>query len=157
MSYFRTFLVCLALALAACTTTNGVTTFTDPITSLVNKLATMAVPDLQAAAADATAHGDVVANQCYIGLIPVVQQIQSQVSTALPLTSTVAAPIGLATKFQDVRDAKAAVNALPAALLNPSQLAGLRVQINLACGALVVDTQASIADPLGLISGIALP
>jgi hypothetical protein len=147
----------VALLLAACATpspapapapTPAVTTVpskasaSDPLSNLINKLAAVAIPDLQAALADAQSHSDAVAAQCYSGLIPIIQGLQTNPPIVLP-----PAPIGLVTAFQDARDLKAGLVGAPAAL---SQL---RTAVNLACGALQVDVTAGMADPLGLFSG----
>jgi hypothetical protein len=117
----------------------------DPITALVNKLSTIAIPDLQDALADAQSHQDAVAAQCYAGLIPVIQSLQAQVAA----NGGAAIPAGAAAvyAFQRARDLKGDLaNA-------SSELATLRKQVNLACGALQIDIQAGVADPLGLFSG----
>jgi hypothetical protein len=110
----------------------------DPVADIT----TIALADLNAAAADATAHNDVVAAQCYAGLVPVVQQVQALLPGALPK------PIGVVTAFQTARDVKAGLAA------QGGVLAKLRAQINQACAALWVDANVGIADPLSLFSGI---
>ena len=120
-----------------------VTTKTDPLTALINKLQNIGIPDLQAASLDAAAHNDPVAKQCYDGLVPIVQGLNSGVPI-LPPT-----PIGLATAFQDARDIKGAIGGGGLS----SQLKALRIKINLACGALQMDVAGGVADPLGLFTG----
>lgn len=114
----------------------------DPIANFIAKLETVAIADLQAASTDAGNHGDLVAKQCYDGLVPIVQGIQANPPIILPPK-----PIGLVTTFQDARDIKAGVGGASATLKT------LRQQINLACGALQIDIQAGVADPLSLFSG----
>lgn len=127
------------------------------IETVITKLATAAVPDLQNAAADANAHGDVVAAQCWSGLIPVTATIQALVNPKVAPAMT--APTSCSTNclfsnIQIIRDAKTEVSAI-VALRNSGKLASIRQSINLACGALWVDMRAGIADPLGLVSGVA--
>lgn len=151
VSRLRTFGICLALAFAlgACAQNQlsvpsappagaPAVVKADPVTDIT----TLTLADLNAAAADATAHNDVVAAQCYTGLIPVVQAVQG----VLPQSG--ATPIGVVTAFQTARDVKAALAA------TSGTLARLRAQINLACAPLLIDTQVGIADPLSLFSGI---
>ena len=169
-----------ALALAACTTTTTTTTTPDipatattseiPATTttvvttdnLIDKLNRVAIPDLQAASADAKAQNppDLVAAQCYDGLQPIAKQVQALVDQLTPpsttTTTTGALPPagGVALTFQKIRDAKAAAAKL-AGLLAAQQgvIAGLRVQFEMACGGLQLDVQAGVLDPLSLFSG----
>lgn len=125
------------------------------IEGVITKLANAAVPDLQAASADAKAHNDPVADQCWSGLVPIVQQIQSLLT---PKSTTAATPCpepGAFCRLQQVRDAKGTVDAL-VSLRNSGQIAQIRQAVNLACGALWVDINASVVDPLGLVSGAAV-
>ena len=155
--FFVPLTLALALALGACSTLEPIpvpvpspgpspspapSLSADPLTNLINKINTVLIPDLQAALADATAKGDTVAAQCYAGLIPIVQNLQTNPPIVLP-----PAPIGIVTAFQDARDIRAGVTGAPNALKQ------LRQSINLACGALQVDITAGIADPLSLFSG----
>ena len=164
IGYWRTLAICIALALAACTVTaqNGAVTIAqaDPLAGVVGKLAAAALPDLQAAGADATAHADPVAAQCWSGLVPVAQQIQALAPSPAPSATSTATstPAGLFLTFQEVRDVKATVNQDVLGILTAKGMLGqLRQQINLACGALQVDVTAGLADPFGLVSGPALP
>lgn len=143
----------LAGALGACQATlpNGQTATTDPVSATILKLGAVAISDLQAAAADAKAHNDPIAAQCWTGLVPIAQQLQA-LAAAQASTTAPQKPLGVFSAFQDARDAKAGVNQLVLAL-GSAQLAQLRQAVDLACGPLVVDAQAGIADPFGLISG----
>jgi uncharacterized protein YceK len=127
----------------------------DASESVVAKLASVAIPDLQAAAADATAHSDEAANMCWTGLIPIVQQIQALLTPPANLP-TVPKGVGVFSDIQRIRDAKAYLNSLTL-LRNSGQLAQIRQAINLACAALWMDMKASIVDPLGLFSGPLAP
>lgn len=142
----------LAGALGACQASlpNGQAVTTDPVSATLLKLSSATIPDLQAAA-DAKAHNDPIAAQCWTGLVPLAQQLQAQAAARASLTAP-ATPAGLFTAFQDARDAKAGADQIVLAL-GAAQLAQLRQAVNLACGPLVVDVQAGIADPFGLVSG----
>jgi hypothetical protein len=143
----------LAGVLGACQAAlpSGQAATTDPVSATILKLGAVALPDLQAAAADAKAHNDLIAAQCWSGLVPIAQQLQAQ-AAAQASTAAPQKPLGVVSAFQDARDAKAGVNQLMLAL-GSVQLAQLRQAVDLACGPLVVDAQAGIADPFGLISG----
>lgn len=157
----RYLIALLALMLAGCYSAPAYKS--DPTPGVMTKLAKMpkkdATSDLQAAAADALAHNDPVAAQCWNGLIPVVAEIQAILNPpAPPPAPAVPAAKGVFSGFQQIRDAKAAVDLELKNLLalNASgKLAKIRQEINLACGALWVDVNASIVDPLGLVSGVA--
>jgi len=153
------FVSAVALAVAACQTKVEVppagspagtasatkTVAVDPITALVSKLSTIAIPDLRDALADAQSHQDAVAAQCYSGLIPIIQGLQAQVAS----NGGGAIPAGAAAvyTFQRARDLKGDLSGAS------SELSTLRKQVNLACGALLIDIEAGVADPLGLFSG----
>ena len=161
IGYWRTLAICIALALAACTVTaqNGAVTIAqaDPLAGVVDKLATVDIPMLQAAAADAVAHGDPVATQCWNGLVPIAQQIQALVPPAPPPSTATSTPTTVVNPFllfQEARDLKATVNRGVLDILTAKGMLGqVRRQINLACGALQVDVTAGLADPIGLVSG----
>jgi len=129
-----------------------------PPPDIITKLATAAIPDLQSASADAVAHNDPVANQCWTGLIPVAQEIQAFMAAKNPpappggVPSCVASAPCAFSDFQRLRDEKAAINSL-AFFISPAQFNHFRQEINMACGALQMDIQVGIVDPLGLLSG----
>jgi len=152
--------VLLALFLAACTTTYTISkTSEDPTTVVIKKLALsdIAVKDLTAASADAVARADVVANQCWTGLIPVVAEVKALLKPANAPAPGLE-PIGVFTTIQAVRDAKTDVNALGSLLLAKSgQVAKIRQEINMACGALWIDMKVGVVDLFSLVSGVAKP
>lgn len=117
----------------------------DKIFAKVQQLGTRFIADLQVSATDADAHGDAVASQCYKGLVPIVQGIQKDLAGF----SAGGKPgdAGIVWVFQKGRDLKGDVAG------GNGKLKDLRVAINLACGALQMDIQAGIADPMGLLSG----
>ncbi len=160
MKLFTLVFVLLAFVLASCASVAPITAKSDPVPGAITKLSKLAnaTTDLQAAAADATAHNDPVAAQCWNGLIPVVAEIKAILNPPAAAPTPLTPAIGVFSSFQQLRDVKTAVNAEVRNLLalNASgQLAKIRQEINLACGALFVDVNASIVDPLGLASGVA--
>lgn len=94
----------------------------------ITKLATS---DIQAALADATAHNDTAAMQCYPVLLQVVASLPSQVPSTVPA--------GVVSAFQKARDLSKAVQSQTAA----GQ--GSVVQaVNLGCAALFNDVQGDV-------------
>lgn len=89
----------------------------------------LAVTDLQAALADATAHNDLPAMQCYPVLIQVVQ--------SLPTTSPLKEVYGPVSAFQAARDLSKAIQA------NVGRSALVQT-VNLGCAALFNDVQGDI-------------
>jgi hypothetical protein len=123
----RLLTILTALILATGCATSGLTVSSSPLGDITK----LAVSDLQAALADATAHNDVAAMQCYPVLIQVVQSLPSQV----PAT----APAGVVSAFQAARDLSKAVQSQTAA----GQ--GSVVQaVNLGCAALFNDVQGDV-------------
>ena len=110
------------------------------VTHALTALQNVGVPDLQAAAADATAHNDPEAAMCWNGLVPIVQSMGT--NGALP---TVPKIIGGATLFQAVRDViKGGAGAS----------AGTPIivrQINMACGPLYVSARADVRQVLAMV------
>lgn len=127
----------------------------DQSESAILGLSAVAIPDLQAASADAVAHNDVVANHCWTGLIPIAQSIQALRAPATQAPA-VAQNEGAFSALQRIRNAKTEINSLTQ-LRRSGQLAQFRQAINLACGALWIDMKVGIVDPLGLFSGVAAP
>jgi hypothetical protein len=101
----------------------------NPVADLATVLSTIAIPDLQAAAANAQAQTppDVTAANCWNGLIPIAQQIQSQLPNPNGTN-----PIGIAMTIQLARDL---INAPTSPVLK---------QVNLACAALYVDMKVGV-------------
>ena len=151
------FISSMVLLLPGCVTLSG--EGQTPLSGVITKLATAAIPDLKAAAADALAHNDPVAYQCWTGLVPVAEQIQAFLKPPAPgpVVEPVKA-IGVFSAFQQGRDAKSDLQAGAKLLLSLSkseQIAQIRQAINLACGALYTDVKLGVVDPLGLVSGVA--
>jgi len=96
------------------------------ITLDLNALETATVSDLTAAKADADAHNDVFASQCYAGAAAFVQ--------AHPLSLPVLPSFGVVSAFQGARDAVKTVAAKKSTGLIPPEL----IQ---ACGPLALDVQ----------------
>jgi hypothetical protein len=48
------------------------------LSDALNAVAKIAIPDLQAASADAKAHNDIEAAQCWDGLVPIVEALEAQ-------------------------------------------------------------------------------
>jgi hypothetical protein len=115
----------LAILMTGCAT-GGLSTSSGPLGDITK----LTVADLQAALADATAHQDVAAMQCYPVLIKVVQSLPSQEP---------AEPVGVVSAFQAARDINKAIISQTAA----GQ--GSVVQaVNLGCAALFNDAQGDI-------------
>jgi len=115
------------------------------VESALNK---KAVPDLQAAAADATAHGNTAAAMCWSGLVPIAQSF----STAAPAPGAPVPPApGPALIFQKL------VDTVQVAQGGGSMAAPILEKINLACGAFYVQLRIGVAkmavDIMGLVSG----
>lgn len=119
---------CLALAACAAPTPPTTAKAADPVTAL----GSFTLADLQAASADAHAHNDQAAYQCYDYLITVLPSLQVP-SGPLPT-------VGAFVAFQKGRDV---ANDLGGAQ------SGLK-SLNLACAPLVIDTQ-TILNKLALI------
>lgn len=103
----------------------------------------VAVPDLQAAAADATAHNDPEAAMCWNGLIPIAQSLGS--GGANP---TIPQIKGGASLFQAVRDlirGGAGASAGTPIILK---------QINMACGPLYVSARGDVIKILVMVGAI---
>lgn len=105
----------------------GTPAFAGSVTLDIQKLEAASVADLEAAQADASAHGDTIAQTCYAGIETYVK--------ANPITVP-AAPVGVASAFQTGRDAvklglTAASNGIPQPL-------------ELACGPLALDVQSDL-------------
>jgi hypothetical protein len=123
----RLIVAVFALVLFTGCATSGLTVSSSPLGDITK----LAVSDLQAALADATAHNDVAAMQCYPVLIQVVQSLPSQVPST--------APAGVVSAFQAARDLSKAVQSQTAA----GQ--GSVVQaVNLGCAALFNDVQGDV-------------
>jgi hypothetical protein len=95
----------------------------------VQKIQTWTVQDLQAALADATAHGDTVAMTCYPALITLVQNATT--TGALPN----ATPKGGFSTFQAARDLANAAEGVPGTLKG----------LNVPCGPMALDAEQTIA------------
>jgi hypothetical protein len=159
----RISILAVALSLSACASFNSLPllgTGQDHSEAAIVKLTTVAISDLQNAAADAVAHNDPVAAQCWTGLIPVAQQIQALL--APPAAAPAPTPVTSCgtrcffSNIQAARDVKTEVNSL-AQLRSSGKLAQIRQAVNLACGALYADIKLGVVDPLGLASGVATP
>lgn len=111
------------------------------------------VPGLTQAAALANAaqpKPDRTAAQCFTGLIPVRAQVDALLaSIAIPPLPDQNTPLAVA--FEELRLAK--MGAGSAVLGIKSQIDDIRTAVNNACGALFVDTNAGIMDPLSLFTG----
>lgn len=121
----------LSLLVAAVLLTGCASLGAPSMSSPLGDITTFTVEDLQAALADATAHQDVAAMQCYPVLIQVVQSLPSQA----PNTS----PVGVVSAFQRARDAAKAVQSQTAA-----GQGSLVQTVNLGCAALFNDAQGDI-------------
>jgi hypothetical protein len=95
-------------------------------------LAQVTTADITAALADATAHQDKAAMQCY----PVLLEVIASLPSALPAVSE---PKGVVSLYQAARDISKAVQAQG----GPGQSA-IAQKINLGCAALFNDTQGDI-------------
>lgn len=110
------------------------------VTTALQNISKFAVVDLQAAAADATAHNDPEAAMCWNGLIPIAQSLGS--NGGVP---TVPKIKGGASLFQAIRDVLQG---------GPGAVAGTPVivkQINMACGPLYVSARADILKVLAMV------
>lgn len=99
----------------------------------INSLFTATVSDLQTADADAKAHSDTFASQCYEAVIPVVESQQANLNGI-----HVAAPVGVVSAFQEGRDGVKLALTIDAnvkvnGLLPPAVVQG--------CGPLALDVQ----------------
>jgi hypothetical protein len=124
----------LVLALAGCVGTNSAGTVT--AIDLPPHLAAITLADLDAADADAKAHGDGVAAMCYEALIPLIGAAQAP-----------AAPVGLVSGFQELRDG---VNGGLAAR-------GLLKQLEVPCGPLAADVNLTLVALVAKFAGAAVP
>lgn len=122
----------LTLALAGCA---GAPRQPAPINpaQVIGQLKSFTVADLQAADADAKAHGDAVASMCYEALVPIVGN-----ADLLPT----APPQGGFSAFQAGRDVVKGAQGLPQQVQ----------QLNVPCAPLVLDVQQTLVR-LGLIGG----
>lgn len=128
------------------TDTNGLQQW---LTDIENFL--LNVPDLQAANTDALSQvpPDLIASQCYLGLVAVRPQVDALISLLqLPKPP---AGAGLASTFQALRDAKAGIGPGNGAVV--TALGNIRRQINLSCAALFIDTTGGVIDPASLFTG----
>lgn len=126
------------LTLAACQPQSS-TSSASGLAGAEQALQKFTVADLQAADADAKAHGDTIASTCYEALIPAVQSQTANLPAALPA--------GLFTAFQEGRDGIDAIEDVPAGLKG----------LNVACGPLVLDAEQTVV-ALGLkVAPAALP
>lgn len=91
----------------------------------------LAATDIQAALADATAHNDLAAMQCY----PVLLQVLASLPSTVPST----APAGVVSAFQEARDLSKAVQSQTAA-----GQGSLVQTVNLGCAALFNDAQGDL-------------
>jgi hypothetical protein len=132
------------LLLAGCGGANPAGTAATPATGVTPAtiqatVQQLTVADLQAADADAKAHGDTVASTCYEALIPVVQ---SQASL-LPASS----PQGVVSAFQAARDIANGVQSVP----------GVLKGLNVPCAPLVLDAEQTLIQLRLQIAPAALP
>lgn len=103
----------------------------DPVSDLIANVSTFTQADLKAADADAIAHKDAAASQCYEGALAYVQ--------ANPISlPAVTAPVGAVSAFQAGRDAVKFVEANKGTPEVPDA-------INKACGYLALDAQKDVA------------
>jgi hypothetical protein len=100
----------------------------------VVSLASFAISDLQAAQADAEAHGDQIATACYPALITFVTQLQSSAQQS--------SPAGTFSGFQRARDAVKDTEG------------GVPVYLRIGCAALVQDVTSDVAQFLGALASI---
>ncbi len=166
MRYITMLFALLAFALASCA--SQITKSADPVAGVIAKVSKLpkkdATSQLKAAYDYAVANGDVTGAQCWAGLPPCIAQIQAllQPPVSAPTAVVPDASGNPALALEEIRVAKASLDAtakqVAASLLAANvsgQLGQIRQCINLACGALWIDINASLADPLGLFSGIA--
>lgn len=127
----------MSAALTACSA--APTTAVAGVPSLA-QLVNYTVADLQAASADAKAHNDVIAQQCYDGLVPLVQGLPSQLPTV---------PVGVVSSFQAAWEL---VRAAQFGMQSPVGQAFV-----LACGPLILDVEnAAAAEAVHHLPGPAL-
>lgn len=102
----------------------------------LQKVSAIAVPDLQAALADATAHGDTAASNCYTTLLAVIQSNPIHMPTIK----------GVASAFQAGRDA-----------IGGTGVNEIAKRINIGCAALFVDANFALAKLVGTMGVGGLP
>jgi hypothetical protein len=115
-----------ALCVCGCVNTNSAGTVT--AIDLPAAIERLTLADLEAADTDAVAHGDTVAAMCYAALIPLVSTARAP-----------AAPVGLVSAFQDLRDG---VGSTVAAT-------GLLKQLEVPCGPLAADVNLTLIQLVG--------
>ena len=99
------------------------------------KLAAVTIADLNAAAADAGSHGDVLAAACYPALANWVMTMQQQ-------SGQPTAPVGAFSAFQASRD------------ILKSGMGGIPASIKLGCGGLYLDVQGDVMSFVALLARI---
>ena len=125
----RSLVIFCALALSACAAGKA-------NNNAVVGLTSSAITDLQAAQADAEAHGDQIAAACYPALITFVAQLQSSAQQSQP--------VGGFSGFQRARDAVKDAEA------------GVPVYLRIGCAALVQDVTGDAAQFLGSLASIGI-
>ena len=125
----KTLAIICGLALSACAAnqTNN---------NAVVSLTSFAITDLQAAQADAEAHGDQIAAACYPALITFVSQLQNSAQESRP--------VGGFSGFQRARDAVKDTEA------------GVPVYLRIGCAALAQDVTGDVAQFLGSLASIGI-
>ena len=118
------------LLLASCTAQSNAT-----LNSEIAKLAAVAVADLNAAAADASNHGDTLAAACYPALANWIITIQQQ-------HGPVVAPAGAFSAFQQTRD------------ILKGGMGGIPPSVKLGCAALYLDAQGDALAFVTMLAGI---
>lgn len=118
------------LLLAGCTTQSNAN-----LNAELAKLASVAITDLNAAAADAANHGDVLAAKCYPAMVDWIITIQQQHG---PIT----APAGAFSAFQQARD------------ILKGGMGGIPNTVKLNCAALYLDAQGDALTFVAFLAGI---
>lgn len=110
------------------------------VTTALQNISAFSVKDLQAAAADATAHNDPEAAMCWNGLIPIAQSLGT--GGALPSVPKIQGGASLFQAIRDVLQGGVGANAGVPIIVK---------QINMACGPLYVSARADILKVLAMV------
>ena len=125
------------LLLAGCTAQSNAN-----LNAQMAKLAAVTIADLNAAAADAGAHGDVLAAACYPPLANWVLTMQQQHG------APVSVPVGAFSAFQQTRD-------VVKGLTSGGGMASIPNSVKLGCAALYLDAQGDVLGFVALLTAIA--
>jgi len=126
----------LVLLLAGCAAQSNAS-----LNDSLAKLASVTIADLNAAAADAGAHGDVLAAACYPPLANWVMTMQEQHG------APIAAPAGAFSAFQQTRDVYKGLTAGGLAAVPPT--------VKLGCSALYLDAMGDVTQFVSMLALIA--